>query len=597
MRNVCESSKNQRYAFITQSDLQKVFPFSNTFAVQAPPGTNVEVIPPRFGGVADSRYVLRLSSSCGPITAVFANKDENRSRVYRAIVDSSRNQPMEQNVYPTILDDPGPIFEEDEDETITTVHKRRIQEVTGSYLPLCSTPLLDRLVLIVSIQPIKLRTVVVWFETEVIRLCAYDSIFAERSTGCTIVQCVVYYSFFCHDRIVATRTGNSLLFNTVDKCWDPSFVFIILRIYFSWLLSLDIFLCIAISAKDEPTNLIFEEKALEKTALGDAIDCLLVRWAQLLSNVSARAPVPAPSTIDHVKEVVEISMYHFRDSCLDVCSEFAKIDLQWQMDHPDEAYEDEMKGLDEALIRQETLLARAHDLHILGYDLQTVVHRVQLGCLFCVFVQRKWQGDPTVLIDRFDVRAHLDFIPAVKKKSVEPDSEDEKQELICDFERYRVLIINEFRDVSEKHIDLFKEYLRKIAEKEFWRIPKDEQLKSEHDKKKKSAESKASIGFTYENSVVVKKETEDAEISDDETDIEQPEDIDDDEDEEKSLAVSVLGPQLPTKEYRRILRYALQQTSYLILLISCKIFIANFVLVKYCALVIHSNKCKKTNPD
>ncbi|VDM57977.1 unnamed protein product [Angiostrongylus costaricensis] len=36
----------------------------------------------------------------------------------------------------------------------------------------------------------------------------------------------------------------------------------------------------------------------------------MVRWAQLLSNVSSRAPVPAPSTIDHVKEVVEISMYH-----------------------------------------------------------------------------------------------------------------------------------------------------------------------------------------------------------------------------------------------------------------------------------------------
>ncbi|VDM57976.1 unnamed protein product [Angiostrongylus costaricensis] len=47
LRNICESSKNQRYAYISQSDLQKVFPFSNTFAVQAPPGTNVEVIPPK----------------------------------------------------------------------------------------------------------------------------------------------------------------------------------------------------------------------------------------------------------------------------------------------------------------------------------------------------------------------------------------------------------------------------------------------------------------------------------------------------------------------------------------------------------------------
>ncbi|EYB90972.1 hypothetical protein Y032_0211g2169 [Ancylostoma ceylanicum] len=116
------------------------------------------------------------------------------------------------------------------------------------------------------------------------------------------------------------------------------------------------------TAKEEPINLIFEDKELERTPLGDAIDSLLVRWAQLLSNVSSRPPVPAPSTIDHVKEVVEISMYHFRDSCLDVCSEFTKIDLQWQLDHPEEVYEDEMKGLDDALIRQETLLARAHGI-------------------------------------------------------------------------------------------------------------------------------------------------------------------------------------------------------------------------------------------
>lgn len=114
--------------------------------------------------------------------------------------------------------------------------------------------------------------------------------------------------------------------------------------------------------KDEPANLIFEEKELEKAPLGDAIDSLMVRWAQLLSNVSTRPPVPAPSTIDHVKEVVEISMYHFRDSCLDVCSEFIKIDLQWQLDHPDEVYEDELMGLEDAIIRQDTLLARAHGI-------------------------------------------------------------------------------------------------------------------------------------------------------------------------------------------------------------------------------------------
>ncbi|VDM67617.1 unnamed protein product [Strongylus vulgaris] len=128
MRNVCESSKNQRFAYISQSDIHKVFPYSNTFAVQAPPGTNVEVLPPRFGGVIDTRYLLRLSSSCGPITAVFANKEETRPRVYRAVVDAARYHPVEQELY---TDDPGSIVEEI-DDTVRSSRRRRIEEVKGS---------------------------------------------------------------------------------------------------------------------------------------------------------------------------------------------------------------------------------------------------------------------------------------------------------------------------------------------------------------------------------------------------------------------------------------------------------------------------------
>ncbi|KAJ1368681.1 hypothetical protein KIN20_029932 [Parelaphostrongylus tenuis] len=130
MRNVCEASKNQRYAYISQTDLQKVFPSSNTFAVQAPPGTNVEVIPPRFAPMSDSRYTLRLSSSCGPITAVFANRDEGRARVYRAVVDSSRIQP-EHGLYATVKDDPGLIFEENDHEAVVMPRKRRMEDVSG----------------------------------------------------------------------------------------------------------------------------------------------------------------------------------------------------------------------------------------------------------------------------------------------------------------------------------------------------------------------------------------------------------------------------------------------------------------------------------
>lgn len=33
-------------------------------------------------------------------------------------------------------------------------------------------------------------------------------------------------------------------------------------------------------------------------------------------------------------------------------------------------------------------------------------------------ILRKWQGDPSVLIDRFDVRAHLDYIPEPDQKQL-----------------------------------------------------------------------------------------------------------------------------------------------------------------------------------
>ncbi|PAV88595.1 hypothetical protein WR25_20226 [Diploscapter pachys] len=131
-------------------------------------------------------------------------------------------------------------------------------------------------------------------------------------------------------------------------------------------------------------------------------------------------------------------------------------------------------------------------------------------------ILRKWQGDPDVLIDRFDARAHLDSIPETNKTPIQPDSEAEKEELVCDFERYRVLIINEFSDVSEKT------YLRKIAEKEFWLLGRDEDSRrNEADKKKKSADSKASIGFRYDGDVVNKNNGHD--------------DLDDDSDEEPEM--------------------------------------------------------------
>lgn len=53
-----------------------------------------------------------------------------------------------------------------------------------------------------------------------------------------------------------------------------------------------------------------------------------------------------------------------------------------------------------------------------------------------------WQGQQDNLIDRFDVRAHLDYIPPViKPQEPEDISVEERQ---CNYERYRILAQNDF---------------------------------------------------------------------------------------------------------------------------------------------------------
>lgn len=59
-----------------------------------------------------------------------------------------------------------------------------------------------------------------------------------------------------------------------------------------------------------------------------------------------------------------------------------------------------------------------------------------------------WQGNSNNMIDRFDVRAHLDFIPEVKNPFIAPEdlSQEERQ---CNYERYRILAQNAFLGISK----------------------------------------------------------------------------------------------------------------------------------------------------
>lgn len=97
-----------------------------------------------------------------------------------------------------------------------------------------------------------------------------------------------------------------------------------------------------------------------------------------------------------------------------------------------------------------------------------------------------WQGQQDNLIDRFDVRAHLDFIPAViKSDTVEEISQEERQ---CNYERYRILAQNDFLAITEER------YLHQLHLEEQFGI-NAHQMENEKTKKKTGG---VAIGYVYE---------------------------------------------------------------------------------------------------
>lgn len=108
-----------------------------------------------------------------------------------------------------------------------------------------------------------------------------------------------------------------------------------------------------------------------------------------------------------------------------------------------------------------------------------------------------WQGHADNLIDRFDVRAHLDYIPPVQK-STEP-AELNQEERQCNYESFRILAQNDFLGISED------KFLHQLHLEEQYGV-NAQQL--EIDKAKKKSNSNASgvggtggaaIGYTYED--------------------------------------------------------------------------------------------------
>ena len=124
-----------------------------------------------------------------------------------------------------------------------------------------------------------------------------------------------------------------------------------------------------------------------------------------------------------------------------------------------------------------------------------------------------WQGQKDNLIDRFDVRAHLDFIPPVVK--LENQDEDlSVEERQINYERYRVLAQNEFlgnvtfKQISREIVDIPFFFTGINEEKFLYQLALEEQfgvnaqveaeLKASSSSKKKSSSTGVAIGYTYE---------------------------------------------------------------------------------------------------
>lgn len=102
-----------------------------------------------------------------------------------------------------------------------------------------------------------------------------------------------------------------------------------------------------------------------------------------------------------------------------------------------------------------------------------------------------WQGQSDNLIDRFDVRAHLDFIPPVPKIQQCEESELTSEERQCNYERYRILAQNDFLVIPEE------KFLNQLYLEEQFGV--QAQIELEKANKKPKPNTGAAIGYTYED--------------------------------------------------------------------------------------------------
>ncbi|VDP32987.1 unnamed protein product [Schistosoma curassoni] len=112
-----------------------------------------------------------------------------------------------------------------------------------------------------------------------------------------------------------------------------------------------------------------------------------------------------------------------------------------------------------------------------------------------------WIGDPSIMIDRFDVRASLEHYDTRVADDVKLSSTERIEARLCNYERYRCLIHNEYASVTEAMA------LKQIEMDEKYGDMEKRRKEEEEATVKKAQESKAAIGFVYEDSTCFSEPT------------------------------------------------------------------------------------------
>lgn len=104
-----------------------------------------------------------------------------------------------------------------------------------------------------------------------------------------------------------------------------------------------------------------------------------------------------------------------------------------------------------------------------------------------------WLGQKDNMIDRFDVRAHLDHIPPIQKPTITTgiETEDDMEERLINYERYRVLSQNDFLSIQEE------KFLHQLHLEEQFGV--NAQIEIEKSKNKKPTSGGVAIGYSYDD--------------------------------------------------------------------------------------------------